>query len=302
MLGLFILIITYFVDIGWRRKRGIVFANIAVIEKVTKRKIMQRSIVLFIIRAVALTFVIFALADLVVWYEGFGPNSDFIFAIDSSGSMLANDYAPSRLEAAKSTAIDIISNLDLSTQVGVISFAGTSIITQQLTNDRLALKNSIKEIDIIKTGGTAIGEVILLATNLLSSRSVIDDEKGKNLILITDGQSNIGLSVEDAVTYAKQNGVVINTIGIATEEGGSFAEASAVSQLDKGTLVNIAEETSGKFYHPQSKEELNSAIFQILNSQKRKFQFNAKTHLLIIAVFLLFIEWILVNTEYRITP
>ena len=300
LLGLCVLIITYFVDIGWRRNKGMVFANMAIIERITRKKILQRSMILFMIRAIAVVMVIFALSEMIIWYDGTGANSDFVFAIDASGSMLANDYQPSRLEAAKSTATEILQVLDMETEIGIVSFAGTSLLTQTLTNDRIELKASINNIETISVGGTAMGEAVILGTNLLSIKKELS--RGKTIILITDGQNNVGIKPEDAVEFANQKGVIISTIGIGTEEGGQFAEASAISQLDEETLREIAESTGGIYLHPRDNEELKSALLKIIKLEKRKISFNAQVPLLLIAAFLLFIEWILVNTEYRIRP
>ena len=241
-----------------------------------------------------------ALADMVIWYEGNGINSDVVLAIDASASMLADDYQPSRLEVAKSTAVEVISTLDYSTKVGIVSFAGTSIIIQPLTTDKIILRDSLSKVQVINTGGTAIGEAILLSTNILSVQE--SNTKGKTIVLITDGQSNIGLKPEDAISYANDHGIIVNTIGIATEEGGKFADASAISQLDKTTLINIADKTGGKFYHAQNKEELELSLLNIFKSETIKKEIPARTYLLLIAVLLFFIEWILSNTKYRIMP
>ncbi len=284
---------------GWSRRKGVSFANYEIIEKILKRKILPRSNLEFILKLVIFSLIIFALADTVIWYEGKGTNSNIILAIDASASMLADDYYPTRLDTAKSTAIDIISTLDSETKVGVISFAGTSVIIQPITNDKFALKDSINKINFIKTGGTAIGEAIILSTNLLSTQ---ENSKGKLLILLTDGQSNVGITSEDAIKYANQYGIIINTIGIGTEEGGKFAEASSVSQLDKKTLIKIAEATGGKFYHALTKEQLQLVLSEFFKSEKRKIGINARTHLLLLAFLLFFIDWVLANTRYKVTP
>jgi len=299
ILGIFLVILTRFVNVGWSRKKGLGFANYALIEKVAKQKLIPRSNFLFIIKLIILILIILALADMVIWYDGFGVNSDVVIAIDSSASMLADDFNPSRLEVAKSTAIDIISRLDGDIKVGIVSFAGTSLITQVPTRDRIALRERISSIEMIRTGGTGIGEAILLGSSLLALQ---ESTRGKTLILITDGQNTVGIGTDDASNYANDRGVVIHTIGIATEEGGRFAGASAVSQLDSATLSNIAESTGGDFYFSQSEEELEGALLNIFTSETKKIGIHARIHLLLLAVILFFIEWILANTRYRLVP
>ena len=296
---MFFVFITHFVNIGWARKRGVAFANYAIIEKVARMKLFPRTNFQFVMKFLILSFLILALSGMVIWYEGTGTNSDVVLAIDASASMLADDYEPSRLDAAKETAIDLVSSLDLGTKIGVITFAGVSFVTQVLTQDKIDIIERIRSINVITTGGTAIGEAILLGTNLLSLQ---EESQGKMLVLISDGQNTVGINVDDAIHYANEEGVIIQTIGIGTERGGSFASASAVSQLDKVTLMHIAESTNGRFYHTQTKEELRGTLFDIFNTEKKKVGIETQPHLLLIAIFLFFIEWILANTRYRITP
>lgn len=297
--GVFLVVITHFIDVGWSRKKGISFANYALIQRVVSRKLFPRSSFQFIMKVVALSLIILGLAEMVIWYEGFGTDSNVVFAIDASASMLANDYNPTRLDVAKETSIELVSRANPGVKIGVIAFAGTSIIVNPLTNDKFSLRDSIRGINIIKTGGTAIGEAILLGSNILSS---IQDSKGKTLILVTDGQNNVGLSPDDATKYANDNGIIIHTIGIGTEEGGKFSAASTISQLDQINLRRISESTGGRYYHPLSKEELQIALIDIFNSGIVKIGVNARTQLILVAVFILLIEWILANTRYRVRP
>jgi len=297
--GVFFGVVTHFLNLGWSRKGGISFANYEIIERVMRRKIIPRSNFQFFLRLISLSFVIFALADLVIWYESEGINSDVVLALDASASMLANDYMQNRLEAAKSIAFDIISGLDPGTRVGIVTFAGTSLITQSLTNDKIDLLDSLKGVEVIRTGGTALGEAVLLSVNLLAS---FEDQKGRTILLLTDGQNTVGLSIEDALSYAKAYGVIIHTIGIGTEEGGKFADASALSVLDTKTLLMIAESTGGIFYHPQTEEELKVALYTLFHSEKVKIGLPARVYLLLVTVISFIIEWIFINTRYRVMP
>ncbi len=298
-LSIIIGIATHFINLGWSRKKGVTFANYEVIEKVTRKKIIPRNNFQFSIRVFALSLLIFALADAVIWYDGYGINSNVVMAIDSSGSMLADDYFPTRLDVAKSTAMEVISRLESSTKIGIITFAGTPFLKQGLTSDKIDIRDNINNIKVLEAGGTAIGEAILLGSNILN---IEDNIKGRTIVLITDGQNNVGASINDAITYANDQGVIVNTIGMGTEAGGKFAAGSALSVLDREGLIKIADETGGRFFHAKTEDDLKVSLSDIFNSEKLKISINARTHLLLIAFLLLIVDWLFANTKYRIMP
>ena len=237
------------------------------------------------------------MSGLGIWYDGYASDLDYIIAIDASGSMLADDYEPNRLEAAKEAALDFIDLLDAETNVGVISFAGTSFISQTITNDKENIKEAINSLRIMNVGGTGIGDAIVLASNVFSIAG--GENKGRSIILLTDGQSNVGIEVEDAVEYAVSNGVLVHTLGVGTEEGGSFVSELAISQLNPEKLQLIAERTGGTFYLIQNEQELKSAYSSIFTSTETRVFFDARIYLLIVAFILILGDWILVSTRYK---
>jgi Ca-activated chloride channel homolog len=232
-----------------------------------------------------------------IWYNGYSSDNNYILLIDASGSMLADDYDPNRLEVAKKTASDFIDSLNPNVEVGAISFAGTSFLVQSLTNDKANVKDSIKGIDAINIGGTATGDATILAINTFK----ISDSgtRGRSIILLTDGQSNVGIDLEDAIDYAVTNGVIIHTLGIGTEEGGEFNEDGITSQLNPQNLEKLAKETGGNFYLVENEEEMDQAYSAILSESKSQVFLDARNYLLLIVFILLLIEWILNNTKYK---
>lgn len=295
--GVFVLIITHYISFGWNRRKAIKFANFDAISKVTKQKLFPKSIVPLIFYIVILVLVVFSISGLGIWYEGYSSDNDYILLIDASGSMLADDYEPNRLEAAKKAANEFVDSLNSDVNIGVISFAGTSFLLQSLVNDKLNVKNAINGIDVIGVGGTATGDSIILAINTFK---VFDSGlRGRSIILLTDGQSNVGIDLEDAIDYAISNGVVINTLGVGTEEGGSFNEGGFTSQLDSTVLKKFAEDTGGEFYLIGSLDELDKAYSNILSDSKSRVFFDAKNYLLLSIFILLLMWWILNNTRYK---
>lgn len=289
--------IVHQVSVGWNKKRALNFANFDAIAKVTRQTFFPKSFIPLILRLAILVCLIFSVSGLGIWYQGYASDFDYILLVDASGSMLADDYEPNRLEAAKEAAIDFIDLLSAKTNIGVISFAGTSFINQPLTEDKSLAKNAISSIEILDVGGTAMGDAVVLASNVYKMSE--DTLNGRSVILLTDGQSNVGVEINDAIEYAVDNGIVINTLGVGTEEGGVFIEGLIVSQLDVGTLETLATETGGEFHLVRSKEELSDAYFKLSGSKKTRVFFDGRVYFLLIAFVFLLVEWSLANTKYK---
>jgi Ca-activated chloride channel family protein len=184
-------------------------------------------------------------------------------------------------------------------EVGVLSFAGVSFVKQRPTSDMSKASKSIENISIELAGGTAIGSAIISSVNLFAN-----PEKARVIVLLTDGQNNVGPSVEEAIMYANENHVTVHTIGIGTEEGGEFPEMNLtfVSKLDSETLEMIANETNGKYYEASDESELSKVYEDIALSSVKKLSMDISLIFLITALVLLFVEWGLINTKYRTLP
>lgn len=296
-----ILIVLHLVTVKFTKRRALLFANFEAIKRVgtgvIHGRILSRNLLLLILRIFTLILLIFALAGTVVWHYGKSSDFDFVLAIDASGSMLADDFKPNRLGAAKNAAIKFVDAIVKNTHVGVISFSGTPFIKQRITKDLDKVKEAIKSINIEFASGTAIGDAIIAASNLL-----IDKERAKIIVLLTDGQSNVGTLVEEAIKYANDNHITIYTIGVATKSGGKFAEIKAISKLDETLLMNIAKLTGGEYYRAEDEKELDNAYKKIATTAKKKIPVKLTVPFLFIALSLILFEWFLINTKYRTIP
>ena len=294
-----LMVLAHFVSLRFTKRKALKFANFPAIEYVTGERILSKNYTLLAIRLVTLFLLILAVSGAVLWYEGESANTEFVLAIDASGSMMASDFEPTRMEAAKNSALLFVDSVPEQTEIGVLSFAGVAFVKQSPTSDLSAVKNAIKNISTEMAGGTAIGSAIISSVTILT-----DPGKAKAVILLTDGQNNVGPSVEEAVAYAKENHVTIYTIGMGTETGGEFPEMnlSFVSRLDAGTLKNISAETRGKYYVAGNESGVSEAYKQIAESGTQKIPVNVSLIFLVAALGLLFVEWGLMNTKYRTLP
>ncbi len=259
---------------------------------------MNKNISLLLMRVVILVFLILAAAGTTYWYTGFGSNFDYVLLIDGSISMLSDDYKPDRLSAAKEAALNFVDAFPGKVSIALATFTGTTFVKQKLTNEKGDIRDAINKISVEEIGGTAIGEAMVTASNLIFTK-----KEGNVLILLTDGQNNIGLSPKEAIPYLNDKKILVNTIGIGTPIGGKFIEGSEmVSRLDDGTLKMIATETGGKYYLAEDPDKLKKTFSEIAKSKTKRLSKDLTIPFMLIGLTLLLLEWSLMNTKYRSLP
>ena len=291
------LIVLHIYSIKYIKRRAIRFANFEAISRFTGEKIISKNYITLILRVLTLIFLILAISGMMLLYKGFTSNSDFVLAIDASGSMLAEDYEPNRMNAAKDAAILFVDSIPEESMIGVLSFAGISFVIEPLTNNKEDVRASIETIRVDTIGGTAIGDALITSSNTLS-----ESTRSKSIIILTDGQNNVGVSVAEAVDYAIGKGIMINTIGIGTEEGGVFQNMTFVSKLDTESMEYISNMTGGTFYRADNTTMLRDIFLEIAGSHEQIIKFDASTTLLLISLLFFFVEWLLTNTKYKTLP
>ncbi len=290
-----LLIFAHFATLKSVKRRALKFANFAAIQRVTGGELLSKNLFLLVIRIFILLLFIFSIAGLTLIYKGMASNYDYVLAMDNSNSMIVEDFKPNRFVVAKETAKDFVESLGPDNYVAVLSFSSVSQVESPLSNDQLHIKQVLNDIPLSDVGGTDLGQAIVNGANLL-----LQSDKGKSIVLLSDGQSNVGIPLEDAVDYANIRGITIYPIGMATEEGADFFGVPLV--LDEETLSYIAINTGGKYYRVGSEEELREAYNEIANITERKISNNLSLSFVILALLLLLYEWILINTKYRTIP
>lgn len=291
---------------SYNKKKAIEFANFEAIARIKRKQASEKPFLsifqyknLFplMLKIIALSCLILAMSGLLVKYESSVSNFDFIVAIDISSSMLSEDLEPNRLEAAKQAALLFTDILSRGTHIGIVAFSGTSFVEASLTDESNEIKNTIRKVNIKNIGGTDIGSAIVTSTNLLKN-----SENAKAIILLTDGQSNVGIMPEEGIAYANKNDIIIHTIGIGTASGAMFKDTQIATKLDEATLQEIAEKTGGRYYRTRDVPALEGAFKQIADFTRKIVTVSLAPSLLLIGILLLVFNWILINTKFRIIP
>lgn len=206
--------------------------------------------------------------------------TDIVIALDISGSMSATDFRPSRFAAAKDVATKFVSQRP-DDNMGLVVFAGESLSLMPLTNDRAALVNAIKNVEMGDLNdGTAIGDGLASAVNRIASGKA----RSKSIILLTDGTNNAGeVPPSTAATIAKQKGIKVYTIGVGTNgtisvtDPYGFSTTTMETKIDEESLRNIAQTTGGKFFRATDERMLQEVFAEIDALEKTKLDVDRYT-------------------------
>jgi Ca-activated chloride channel family protein len=226
-----------------------------------------------------------------------------ILAMDTSGSMRATDVEPSRMEAAQAAAKSFVSRQPRGTRIGVVTFAGSAAVAQAPTDNREEIIAAVDRFQLQRA--TAIGSGILMSLKAIfpeadfdlrswNPRRDLDRESLRGapldqirqpekpafkpvppgsytsavIILLSDGQSNVGPDPIESARMAAERGVRVYTVGFGTKEGEilRFEGWSMRVRLDEQTLSKIAELTQGEYYHAGSAADLKR-VYDTLSSR-----------------------------------
>lgn len=262
----------------------------------------------FVLRMAAFALLIVALARPQGIEEQSRTNAegiDIMLSIDISGSMLARDFQPDRLEAAKEVAASFISDR-VGDRIGVAVFAGASFTQSPLTTDKSTLQTMLARVRSgVIEDGTAIGNGLATAINRLRE----SEAKSKVVILLTDGVNNRGeIAPLMAADIAADMGIKVYTIGVGQrgkapypviDRFGEISYQMMDVEIDEQTLTEIATRTGGKYFRATDKDKLKAIYDEINTLEKSKVEITDLTiyhekflPLLLLAMALLLLEFL----------
>ena len=262
----------------WQRKKQTATLTISTLNgfKAAPSVLAKLKPVLFVLRLLALSFMIVALArprtvdvnNKISTTKGI----DIVMAMDVSGSMLARDLKPNRLDALKKVAAEFVDNRP-NDRIGLVVYAGEAYTKTPVTSDKELVKQAIKSVrydDSVLQDGTGIGVGLATAVNRLKDSKA----KSRIIILLTDGVNNSGfIDPRMAADMAKEYGIKVYTIGIGTngkaefpvakKPDGSFVYQMMDVQIDQDLMKEIAKKTDGTYFRATSNSKLKAIYDQI---------------------------------------
>lgn len=232
----------------------------------------------FVLRIAALSLIIVAIArprSSTTVEKVDTEGIDIMFAMDVSTSMLARDFTPDRLSAAKDIAIEFIAQRP-SDRMGIVVFAGESYTQCPLTTDRATLINLMKDVqtDLIEDG-TAIGNGLATAV----ARMKDSDAKSRVVILLTDGVNNMGeIDPNMATEIAKTYGIRVYTIGVGANGQAPYPVQTPWGielrnipvEIDEPLLKDIAAGTGGRYFRATDNTKLSEIFAEIDKMEKTR--------------------------------
>ena len=210
------------------------------------------------------------------WSKTDIEGTDIVLSLDVSGSMLARDFSPNRLEAAKDVATKFVSNRT-SDNIGLVVFAGEAFTQVPMTNDIATLVSHIGELQIgMLEDGTAVGDGLATAINRIKDGKA----KSKSIILLTDGSNNTGVvGPLTAAKIAAKYGIKVYAIGVGTmgeapyptmDFAGNITYTRQKVEIDEKSLQEIARTTGGKYFRATSKSVLKDIFSEIDTLEKTR--------------------------------
>ena len=297
LLALIVPMIAYYV---WRVRQGGAAIQISTVEGVLRAPKSVRYYLRhlpFVLRTAAYALLVVALAR----PQGIEQNVrtstegiDIMLSIDVSGSMLARDFKPDRITAAKEVAASFISDR-VGDRLGLVVFAGEAFTQSPLTTDQSTLQTLLAR---IRSGliedGTAIGNGLATAINRLRE----SEAKSKVIILLTDGINNRGeIAPMTAAEIARAQGIRVYTIGVgsrgtapypAVDMFGNMTFINQKVEIDEKTLTEVARLTGGRYFRATDKEKLQAIYDEINQLEKSRVEVTER-----ITYHELFLGWVL---------
>lgn len=304
----------------WKRNEQTATLKISSLKgfKTSKSILAKLKPMLFVFRLLALSSLIIAMAR----PRTVDVNSktkttkgiDIVMSVDVSGSMLAKDLKPNRMEALKDVAENFVKARP-NDRIGLVVYASEAYTKSPVTSDKAVVLDAIRSIkyDNVLQDGTGIGMGLTTAINRLKDSKA----KSKIVILMTDGVNNAGfIEPQTASDIAQQYGIKVYTIGIGSNGMADFPYAIAPNgqflfrmmkvEIDESLLRSIAKNTGGKYFRANSNQKLE-AIYNEINKletteiQELKFyDYDEKFRpFALFAGLLLLVELGLRNTLFR---
>lgn len=309
--------IVWYIWKGKRNQASITYSSFTILDKVPRTFREKLRHLPTALRLIALTALIIALArpqDFSTGQTVTSEGIDIAIVIDISGSMLAEDFKPNRMEAAKNLTDEFIQSR-VSDRIGLVIFARDAFTQCPLTIDYAVLRNLLSE---IKAGmlpdGTAIGNAIANGVNRLKDSQA----ESKVMILLTDGVNNAGeIDPLSAAEIAQKFGIRIYSVGVGSRGDAPFPVQTPFGiryqmmkvEIDEPLMKKISEITGGQYFRATNNKALQEIYEKIDALEKTKIEITSYRTARELyygwlggGLLLLFLEFGLLRTIFRKLP
>jgi Ca-activated chloride channel family protein len=271
-----------------RRKYALQYASVSLVAQAVGTGPGVRRHIPAALYLLALTAMVFALARPQATIPVPSNTGTVILAIDVSGSMLAEDVEPNRMDATKAAVKEFIEKQPSGVKVGIVSFSDFGALVAPPSRDRKPVLDALARLRPQR--GTNIGGGLQVALDAIyednldapptpvpaNSSAPVDPTIQRNLaasiVLLSDGQSNTGPQVEQVAEEATAAGIKVYTIGIGTPQGTilQIQGRNVFTRLDEDALRTVADSTGGRYFNAQDKEDLRGVYDEL--TRERQFE------------------------------
>jgi Ca-activated chloride channel family protein len=265
------LAVAYVGVLRWRSAATVRFTQVDLLDKVAPKRPRWRRHVVAGLQLLGLAFAVVAVARPVErTTENTTTEGRILVLFDVSLSMMADDVAPRRFEAAQEAARNFVELVDPGVEVGLIGFSGSVSVDVDPTLDRATMLRGIDNLELAES--TAIGDALSAGTKLLVNAADPNDDSDLPpgvMVLLSDGETTVGRLTADGSAEAADAGIPVYTIAFGTE-GGTIQDPETGDivpvPVRPADLQLVAETTGGQAFEAQTGDELASAYDQIAAS------------------------------------
>ena len=287
-------VFVYFFSILYNKKKAFLFANFEAMERFHDIEFFSKNFAALYANLIVLVLLVFALAGTAIAFDVDTSAFSYVIAIDSSSSMATEDVFPSRLGAAANEAKDFIDLLPIGVEVGIVSFSGDAEVLQVLDTSKFKLKMALDNVDYGEIQGTNIYNALITANKMFDLRQM------KSVILISDGQLNVG-DAPQIIRYINRNNLIVNTIAVGTAEGG-LTEFDTVSKVDEDFLKSLSFNSGGTFFRAEDVGDLDVTFNSLIRDTNKEVVIDLSFYLLLVAILMFTILWVLYNLRFKVVP
>jgi Ca-activated chloride channel homolog len=289
----------HFYSLHFARQKAMRFANFEALEKILQTKqVVPNNYLVLAMRLATLVGFTLAASGITMHYQATTAAYDYVIALDTSSSMLAQDLSPTRMGAAQSAISGFANSVPFGAKVGLVQFSSQAKAVLAPTQEAVLVGWAARGIVPERSGGTAICEAIKAAANQFNP-----EDSPRAVVVVSDGQNNAGCLLSEGIDYAKSHNVTVFAIGAGSLAGGEAADLPGVKfTFEETDLRSVAEGTGGRYYRAENADQLSSAFSELGKNVMRSVALPLSVPIMMFAFLLVFIDWGLSVTRYRTIP